>query len=119
MDFVGNLVKKVATREGESRNGHYKLASYLLETVEMFPKHMVVDVHDGQSGRIAQWDQLIGKNVSVKFDINAREYDGRWFNSLQAWYIKGTDETHVTQPAQPEAEAVKPAQPEAVDWDKM
>lgn len=119
MDFVGILIKKVAEQEGDSPHGHYKVASYLVETVEMYPKRAVIDVRDGLTGRIAQWDQFIGKSVNIRFDINAREYNGRWFNSLQGWYIKGTDETHVTQPSQPEAVAVKSAQSEAVDWDKM
>jgi hypothetical protein len=92
MVFTGNLVKKVAVREGEGRNGHWKMASYLLETVESFPKRMMVDVSDGEMGRIAQWDAFMGKNVKVQFDIDAREYNGRWFNSIRAWGIKDANE---------------------------
>lgn len=114
--FTGNLVKKVAEHEGEGRYGHYKVATYLLEAVEMFPSRLVVDVRDGESGRIAQWDQLIGKNVSIRFDINAREYNGRWFNSLNAWGISPTEPAADTQA---EPTAAQPAQPEEVDWDNM
>lgn len=118
MDFVGILIKKVAEQEGDSRHGHYKVASYLVETVEMYPKRAVIDVRDGLTGRIAQWDQFIGKSVNIRFDINAREYNGRWFNSLQGWYIKGTDAPSDSYP-EPEPTAAQPAQPEAVDRDNM
>ena len=87
MKFTGNLKAKVGEREGEGRNGHWKIASYLLETVEVYPKKMVVDVSDNQ-GRIAWWDEHVGKNVEIDFDVDAHEYNGRWFNSLKAWSLR-------------------------------
>ena len=115
MEFTGNLIKKVAEREGDGQNGHWKIASYLLETVEMYPKRMVVDVSDGQTARVAQWDGMIGKNVVIQFDIDAREWQGRWFNSLRAWAIKAshTEENRSTSP-QPASQSSGD-----VDWDKM
>lgn len=107
MEFIGNLVKKVAEREGDGQNGHWKIASYLLETVEMYPKRMVVDVSDGQTDRVAQWDGMIGKNVVIQFDIDAREWQGRWFNSLRAWAIKASqpeEGRRVSETAQQQAE---------------
>jgi|GEM_PF-1033504 len=87
MKFTGNLKAKVGEREGEGRNGHWKIASYLLETVEVYPKKMVVDVSDNQ-GRIAWWDEHVGKNVEIDFEVDAHEYNGRWFNSLKAWSLR-------------------------------
>ena len=81
---------KVGEREGEGRNGHWKMASYLLETVEAYPKKMAVDVSGTIPGRIEQWDALVGQNVEVDFEIDAHEYNGRWFNSLRAWGIRAT-----------------------------
>ena len=43
--------------------------------------------------RCQQWEQFFenmpDKNapVLVKFEIDAREYEGKWFNSIQAWDI--------------------------------
>ena len=78
---------KTGEREGEGRNGHWKMASYLLETVEVYPKKMAVDVSDNQ-GRIAWWDEHVGKNVEIDFEVDAHEYNGRWFNSLKAWSLR-------------------------------
>ena len=36
---------------------------------------------------IARFDSLVGKTVTVSFDIDAREYEGRWFNEINAWGI--------------------------------
>lgn len=116
MEFIGNLVEKVSEREGDGRNGHWKIASFLLETVEMYPKRMVVDVTDSEMvKRIEKFDELIGKNVKIAFDIDAREYNGRWFNSLRAFSIREnvseSQGKHEPEPkqAEPEATASSPA----------
>jgi hypothetical protein len=32
----------------------------------------------------------VGQEVTVTFDIRGREYDGRYFNNLQAWKLAAT-----------------------------
>ena len=84
MEFIGLLKQKVGERSGEGQNGPWRINQYLLETVDMYPKRMVVDVRDN----IALWDALIGKNVLIKFNIDTREWNGKWFNSLRAYSIE-------------------------------
>jgi len=119
MEFVGVLVQKIQEREGTNANGPWKIGTYLLQTVEMYPKRMAVDVGDGQMGRIAQWDSMVGKNVTIQFDIDAHEYQGRWFNSIRAWQIKENTPKATTATAQPQqapqAEQPKPEVPATVD----
>ena len=91
MEFVGLLVKKLEFTNGTGAHGEWRMATYLLETIESFPKHMVVKVFDGLSGRIALFDALIGKNVTVYFDINAKESNNRYYNEIQAFGIKSNE----------------------------
>ena len=90
MEFIGKLQKKLVECEGDGKNGHWKLAEYLLETVEMMPKKMYVTVMDGEIGRIKQWDELIGEDVIAQFEVWAEEYNGRWYNRIRAWGIRST-----------------------------
>lgn len=87
MEFVGTLKGVVGTRHGDSANGHWERRVYLVEEVASFPKKMVFEVTDGEMGRYAKWDALIGKNVVVRFGIDASEYNGRWYNNISAWDI--------------------------------
>ena len=89
METTGILVKQVAVREGVSqRNGQpWKIAEYLLEIPGQYPRHICFRVSDGQVGRIARCDSLASKTVTVSLDIDAREYEGRWFNEINAWGI--------------------------------
>ena len=82
-------MKQVAVREGVSqRNGQpWKIAEYLLEIPGQYPRHICFRVSDGQVGRIARFDSLVGKTVTVSFDIDAHEHEGRWFNEIGAWGV--------------------------------
>lgn len=89
MEITGILVKQVAIREGvSSRNGNpWKIGEYLLEVPGQYPRHIVFRVSDGQVGRMARFDSLVTKMVTVSFDIDAHEHEGRWFNEISAWGI--------------------------------
>lgn len=92
MEFIGQLLQKIGEREGDSQNGHWRIAQFLLQEVTIYPKRLVVDVRDDSYGKIEQFEGLIGKNVKVQFDIDASVYikDGkeRWFNNVRAYRIK-------------------------------
>ena len=89
MELTGILIKKISEREGVSqRNGNpWKIAEYLVEVPGQYPRRTVFQVSDGQVGRVARFDSLIGKNVTVSFDLDAHEWEGRWFNDITAWGI--------------------------------
>lgn len=89
MEFVGTLKGVVGKREGDNGNGHWERRQYLVEEVASWPKKMVFEVSDGEIGRYAMWDSLIGQNVVVRFGIDASEYNGRWYNNISAWDIRG------------------------------
>lgn len=93
MEVIGNLIKKVEERSGNGQNGPWRIAYYLIDIVDArdsFSTHrkMVVEVWDGESGRISKFDGLFGKDVVVRFDIDAREYQGRWYNQVKAYGIR-------------------------------
>lgn len=93
MEFVGTLKGCVGKREGESANGHWERRVYLVEEVASFPKKVVFEIADGEMGRYAKWDALVGKNVVVRFGIDAHESNGRWYNNISAWDINAVEPT--------------------------
>lgn len=89
MELTGLLVKQTSLKEGVSkRNGNpWKIAEYLVEVPGQYPRRTCFKVSDGTVGRIARFDGLVGKMVTVSFDVDAHEVDGRWFNEVTAWGI--------------------------------
>jgi hypothetical protein len=116
MEFVGQLVQKLGERSGESQNGHWRIAQFLLREVTMYPKNLVVDVRDDSYGKIEQFEEKVGRNVKIEFEINASVYtkDGheRWFNNVRAYRIKDMAEESAKQSA---ANATPPASSDPFD----
>jgi single-strand DNA-binding protein len=84
-------------------NGKVKL---VMDTKTISPtftvREFVVTVEDGKypqdialqvvNDKVNLLDNLSeGQEVKVSFDIRGREYNGRYFNNLQAWKIEGGD----------------------------
>lgn len=113
MEQTGILVRKLDERTGVSqRTGNtWKQAEFLLEVPGQYPSHISFTVADGQSGRIAHFEKHIGKTVTVNFDIDAREYNGRWYNDLRAWGCK----EYVAGKTAPQPQAEAPEQEKAAE----
>jgi hypothetical protein len=52
-----------------------------------------------------------GQDVTVAFDIRGREYNGRYFNNLQAWKIESSAQP-LSADAPPPADSDAPADPQ-------
>ncbi len=74
-------------RSGTSaRTGNeWRVASYVLETQEQYPKKVCFEVFGVD--RIQALNIQAGETLTVKFDIDAHEYNGRWFNSIRAFAV--------------------------------
>lgn len=110
-EFVGILTQKIDDRSGEGRNGKWRVATYLLATVEMYPRKIVVDVTAGQLDRISEFDALIGKPVKIYFDIDAHEYNGRWYNSVRAFKAQAQEEQQAQTETKKKPETKTPPTP--------
>jgi hypothetical protein len=112
MELTGILLRKLGERAGtSSRNGNeWKMAEFLIEVPGNYPRHTVFQVSDGQQNRISRFESLIGKTVKVSFDLDAHEWQGRWFNDIIAWGVM----EYVVQAKQPPIGEKKEETTEAV-----
>ena len=92
MEIVGKIIQVLPAQEGVGRNGNpWKVQPYVLETVENYPRkvHFEVFGEDRIKSNPCDVDQL----VTVSFDIESREFNGRWYTSIRAWKIQQGDMT--------------------------
>ncbi|MBF1060516.1 MAG: DUF3127 domain-containing protein [Prevotellaceae bacterium] len=87
MEITGKIIFELERRSGTSaRTGNsWASQSYVLETHDQYPRRMVFDVFGDD--KIQQFNIKAGQELTVSFDIDAREYQGRWFNSIRAWRV--------------------------------
>lgn len=85
MELQGKIIVVLPERNGVSARGEWKSQTYVIETQEQYPKKMAFDVFGAD--RIANFDIHLGEVINVSFDIDAREYQGRYFNQIRAWAV--------------------------------
>ena len=98
MEIQGKVIAVLSERSGVSARGEWKSQTYVIETQEQYPKKMAFDVFGAD--RLAQFNIRSGEVINVSFDIDAHEYQGRYFNQIRAWNV-----TKVSQQAAQQAMA--------------
>jgi len=108
MELTGKIIAVMPPRSGVSqRSGNNWMSQeYVIEVPGgMYPRKMVFNLFG--EDRIKQFNIQPGEELTVSFDIDAREYNGRWFNDIRAFNIT---RNNAAPAAQAGADAVPAAQ---------
>lgn len=102
MEITGRIILALPEISGTSKAGNpWKKREYVLETQETYPKKVHFDFF---GERADQYPLNVGDNVRLSFDIESREYNGRWFTSIRGWKAESADAapaaTHAQAPYQ-------------------
>ena len=88
MEVTGKIIAVMPAQSGVSqRTGNtWMTQQYVLEVPGMYPKRMVFEVFG--EDKIRKFNVQQGMEATVSFEIDAHEYNGRWFNKVMAWDVK-------------------------------
>ena len=89
MEQTGKVIQLCEKKTGISQSTGNAWASqdFILETgVEPYLRKAVFNAYGEE--RIRLFDLHVGDVVKVSFDIDAHEYNGRWFNSIRVWKVE-------------------------------
>ena len=83
MEISGKIIVATEVRSGQSaRTGNNWMAQdFVIETHEQYPRRCVFSVFG--EDRLKEFNIKPGEELTVYFDIDAHEYNGRWFNNLR------------------------------------
>lgn len=90
MELSGKIISVLEPRKGKSQASgkDWMTQEYVIETHDQYPRKMVFNIFG--EDKIKQAAINPGDEVTVSFDINAREYNGRWYNDIRAWKVDHT-----------------------------
>ena len=91
MDIQGRIIAVVPARSGVSqRTGNpWTSQDFVIETHDQYPRKCCFSVFG--EDRIKQFNINVGDELMVSFDIDAHEYQGRWYNSIRAYAVQRVD----------------------------
>jgi hypothetical protein len=85
MQLSARLVQLLPLQTGTGRNGQWKKQDMIVETDGQYPKKICISVW----GEKINEDQLkVGNRLKIDFDVESREYNGRWYTDVKAWKIE-------------------------------
>ena len=121
MELTGTIIAVLPAQSGVSqRTGNpWMSQDYVLEVPGQYPRRCTFRIFG--EDRIKQFAIQQGEqNLTVYFDIDAHEYNGRWFTSIRGWKGEKTDDATpaTSAPAQVQTPEAAPAagEPQVPDF---
>lgn len=89
MEVIGKIIHKLPMQSGTSQAGNqWKKQEYVLETEETYPRKIFFDFF---GERVDQFPLEINDRIRLSFDIESREYNGRWYTNIRGWKSEKID----------------------------
>ena len=87
MEITGKIIAVLPAKEGvsQSTGNPWKCQDYVIETSEMYPKRCCFNVFGAE--KIQEMNIQPGETLTVSLEINANEYQGKWYNQVRGWKV--------------------------------
>jgi len=93
MEIQGKIIAALEPRTGDSKRNpgeKWMTQEFVLEYQSgQYPRKMVFNVFG--SDRLQRFNIQVGGSYTVSFDIDAREWNGRWLSDIRAFDVRAFD----------------------------
>lgn len=85
MELTAKLIQVLPLQTGQGKNGQWKKQEIIVETPGQYPKKLCIAIW---GDKINESILKIGNELKLFFDVESREYNGRWYTEAKAWKIE-------------------------------
>ncbi|MBA4851176.1 DUF3127 domain-containing protein [Emticicia sp. BO119] len=85
MEITGRIIQLLPLQTGQGKNGVWKKQDFVIETEGQYPKKVCISAW---GDKVSEQMLVVGKEVNVSFDIESREFNGRWYTDVRAWKVE-------------------------------
>ena len=85
MQLSGKLLQLLPVQTGQGKNGTWKKQEVILETEGQYPKKVCVAIWGDKAD---EKTLQVGNTLKIDFDVESREYNGRWYTDVKAWKVE-------------------------------
>ena len=109
MEITGKVIKILEPQRFTSKKDGSEIVKnfFVIETQGQYPKKIAFSVMGAE--KFAQMGLVVDGVYNVSFDVESREWQGKWFSDVSAWRAVRTDGQTQT-PQAPAAPAPTPTQ---------
>lgn len=86
MNIEGKVKQVLDVQTGQGKNGEWKKQSFIIETAGQYPKEVCITIWSDAVANSASI-LVVGNQINVSFDLESREFNGRWYTDVKAWKI--------------------------------
>lgn len=94
MELIGKLIQLLPLQTGSGRNGEWKKQDVIVETGGNYPKKVCISIWgDKINTQVLQ----TGNVLKISYELESREYNGRWYTDVRAWRIDVNEATQAKE----------------------
>lgn len=82
LEIKGKIIAVLEEKTGEGKNGKWQSQDAVIETDGQYPKKVCFNMFGDKIIPLS-----IGQEVNVSFEVESKEFNGRWFTNLRAWKV--------------------------------
>jgi hypothetical protein len=87
LELTGKLSQFLPEVSGTGKNGTtWTKRDFVIETTDNFPKKICLSAWGDKTAELTGVG--VGEMIKVSFDVQSREYNGKWYTDLRAWKIE-------------------------------
>lgn len=96
LELVAKLIKILPEQTGQGANGPWRKVEFVVETQDQYPKKVCMSLWGNRADELKKVQ--VGQNIRTYFNVESREYEGRWFTNAQAWRIDNAEGGQAVSP---------------------
>lgn len=90
MQLTAKLTQLLPLQSGTGKNGEWKKQDIIVETQGQYTKKICISL---RPDKINIQDLQPGIFLKIDFDIESREFNGRWYTDVKAWKLEQVEHT--------------------------
>lgn len=100
LEINGKLIQKLELQSGMSKSGsNWQKQEFIIETDEQYPKKICANLWGDKIDMLSSIN--IGDDVVLSFNLESREYNGKWYTDVKAWKLEKQSVNQATTQSSP------------------
>lgn len=87
-EVIGKIHAILQSQSGAGKNGQWIRQDFVIETIEQYPKKVCFEAWNDKASILKSLSP--GTQVTVAFNPESREFNGKWYTSLRVWKLDVT-----------------------------